>query len=340
MNKFFEKSAEHYMHQSTYNYRERLVGFFVFFGFILLLFFIVISVRNQHLFEKRVTFYIDVDSSEGISQGSVVTALGSEVGLVSDLSLTRDRKIRVAIEVYEGKRELVRKDAKVIVNRLTNIGNALIEIESDSIDTARLPDGALIPVEETPSLNDLLMGLANLVQSADNNSLLSKFETILPKLERTIENAYKIIEQIATGHGTLGAAIFDQQVEQEMKIVVKSGAEILSEAEGIVSVVKQRLVEIEPLLADARHVAHDIRGVSKNLPDMVEELKQTIVLTRTALTLINEELQQIPGVTLDVKRTLTKTEGLVDSAQSTWPLSKDMQKPVLKQLIPPHPVYD
>ncbi len=340
MNKFFEKSAEHYMHQSTYNYRERLVGFFVFFGFILLLFFIVISVRNQHLFEKRVTFYIDVDSSEGISQGSVVTALGSEVGTVSDLSLTKDRKIRVAIEVYEGKHELVRKDAKVIVNRLTNIGNALIEIESESIDAARLPDGALIPVEETPSLNDLLMGLANLVQSADNNSLLSKFETILPKLERTIENAYKIIEQIATGHGTLGAAIFDQQVEQEMKIVVKSGAEILSEAEGIVSVAKQRLVEIEPLLADARHVAHDIRGVSKNLPDMVEELKQTIVLTRTALTLINEELQQIPGVALDAKRTLTKTEGLVDSAQSTWPLSKDMQKPVSKQLIPPHPIYD
>ena len=178
------------MHQNTYNYRERLVGFFVFFGFILLLFFIVVSVRNEHLFEKRVTFYIDVDSSEGISQGSVVTALGTEVGIVSDLSLTKGRKIRVAIEVYEGQRELVRKDAKVIVNRLTNIGNALIEIESDSIDAPMLADGALIPVEETPSLNDLLMGIANLIQSADKNSLFAKFETILPKLERTIENAY------------------------------------------------------------------------------------------------------------------------------------------------------
>lgn len=328
------------MHQSTYNYRERLVGFFVFFGFILLLFFIVVSVRNQHLFEKRVTFYIDVNSSEGISQGSVVTALGTEVGIVSDLSLTKERKIRVAIEVYEGQHKLLRTDARVIVNRLTNIGNALIEIESDSIDAPMLADGALIPVEETPSLNDLLIGLANLIDSADNYSLFAKFETILPKLERTIENAYKIIEQIATGHGTLGAAIFDQQVEQEMKIVVTSGANILSEAEGIISVAKQRLVEIEPLLADARHVAHDIRGVSKSLPDMVEDLKQTISLTRTALTLINEELQQIPGVALDAKRTLTKTEGLVDSVQSTWPLSTDIQKPVSKQLIPPHPVYD
>ena len=340
MNKYSDKSAEHYIQQNTYNYRERLVGFFVFFGFILLLFFIVISVKNQHIFEKRVTFYIDVDSSEGISQGSVVTALGAEVGRVSDLSLTKGRKIRVAIEVYEGQRELLRQDAKVIVNRLTNIGNALIEIESDSIDAPMLADGALIPVEETPSLNDLLMGLANIIQSADNNSLLSKFETILPKLERTVENAYKIIEQIATGHGTLGAAIFDQQVEQDLKIVVKSGAEILSEAEGIISVAKQRLVELEPFLADAKDVAHDIRGVSKNLPDIVEELKQTIILTRAALTLIHEELQQIPGVALDAKRTLTKTEGLVDSAQSIWPLSTDIQKPVSKQLIPPHPIYD
>ena len=304
------------------------------------MFFIVISVKNQHFFEERVTFYIDVDSSEGISQGSVVTALGSEVGLVSDLSLTKGRKIRVAIDVYEGQRELIRKDAKVIVNRLTNIGNALIEIESDSIDAPLLPDGALIPVEETPSLNDLLMGIANIIQSADNNSLFSKFEVMLPKLERTVENAYKIIDQIATGHGTLGAAIFDQEVEQDLRIVVKSGAEILSEAEGIISIAKKRLIEIEPILVDARHVTHDIRGASKSFPEMVEELKQAISLTRTALTLITEELQQIPGVGLDAKRTLTKTEGLVDSAQSTWPLSSTIQKPVSKQLIPPHPIYD
>ena len=335
-----EHNTGHYIHQVTYSYRERLVGLFVISAFILFLFFIVISVKNQHFFEKRVTFYIDVDSSEGISQGSVVTALGSEVGLVSDLSLTKGRKIRVAIDVYEGQRELIRKDAKVIVNRLTNIGNALIEIESDSIDAPLLPDGALIPVEETPSLNDLLMGIANIIQSADNNSLFSKFEVMLPKLERTVENAYKIIDQIATGHGTLGAAIFDQEVEQDLRIVVKSGAEILSEAEGIISIAKKRLIEIEPILVDARHVTHDIRGASKSFPEMVEELKQAISLTRTALTLITEELQQIPGVGLDAKRTLTKTEGLVDSAQSTWPLSSTIQKPVSKQLIPPHPIYD
>ena len=340
MNTNTENSTGHHIHQVTYNYRERVIGLFVFSAFILFLFFIVISVQNQHFFEKRVTFFIDVNSSEGISQGSVVTALGTEVGMVSNLRLVKGHKIRVAIEVYEGQRELVRNDARVIVNRLTNIGNALIEIDSDSIDAPILPDGALIPVEETPSLNDLLMGIANIIQSADNNSLFSKFETMLPKLERTIENAYKIIEQIATGHGTLGAAIFDQEVEKEMRVVVTSGAEILSEAEGIISVVKKRLIEIEPILADAKHVTHDIRGVSKSLPEMVEELKQAIVLTRTALTLINEELQQIPGVGLDAKRTLTKTEGLVDSAQSTWPLSSTIQKPVSKQLIPPHPIYD
>jgi hypothetical protein len=58
------------------------------------------------------------------------------------------------------------------------------------------------------------------------------------------------------------------------------------------------------------------------------------------LTLINEELQQIPGVALDAKRTLTKTEGLVDSAQNTWPLSTTIQKPVSNQLIPPHAIHD
>ena len=78
---------------------------------------------------------------------------------------------------------------------------------------------------------------------------------MLPKLELTIENAHKIIAQIATGHGVLGAAVFDTKVETELKTVVTSGAEILQEAEGIVSLTKQRLVQVEPLLNNAQYIS-------------------------------------------------------------------------------------
>ena len=334
------KNTGHYIHKITYNYRERVVGFFVFSAFILFSALIVISGKSQHLFENRVTFYMDVESSEGISQGSIVTALGADVGTVTALNYGQEQKIRVTIEVYEGQRTLIRTGAKATVNRLANISHALIEIESDSVDASMLADGSVIPVEETPSLNDLLLAIANIIQSADNNDLFSKFETMLPKLELTIENAYKIITQIASGHGVLGAAVFDQKVEKELKIVVTSGAEILSEAEGIITIAKQRLIQLEPLITEAHKVAHDVQGATQNLPAMVIELNKIIEQANIALVLINEELQQIPGVALDAKRTLTKTEGLVDSVQSTWPLSTDIQKPVSKQLIAPHPIYD
>ena len=334
------KSTGHYIHRISYNHRERMVGLFVFSALVLFSALIVVSGKTQHLFEKRVTFYIEVDSSEGISHGSVVNVLGAEVGHVSDLSLMQGRKIRVAIEVYKNRHNLIRADAKAIVNRLASINNALIEIESDSLDAPVLPDGATIPVEETPSLNDLLLGIASIIQSADNNDLLSKFEAILPKLEQTVENADKIIAQIATGQGTLGAAVFDQKVEQDLRTVVKSGAEILTEAEGIISVAKQRLVEIEPVLLDAARVAHDMHGVTQSLPDMVAELKKTIVLTNKALTLLNDELLHLPGVALEARRTLTRADSLLESAQNTWPLSVNIQQPVSTQLIPPHPIHD
>lgn len=340
MNKDPETASGHYIHQVSYSYRERMVGFFVFSGLILLLLFIVISVKNQHLFERRVMFYIELDSSEGINRGSLVTVLGAEAGRVSGLSLAQDQKIRVAIEVYEGQHGLIRQGAKVIVNRLTNIGNALIEIRSDSIDAPMLADGTTLPVEETPSLNDLLLGLANIVRSADSNNLLSKFELILPKVEQTLENVHEIIAQIASGHGTLGAAVFDQKVEHELKAVVQSGAEILTEAEGIVSVAKQRLVEIGPVLTDVKHVTHDLRGATQSLPDMVLELNEIIIQANIAMTLINQELGQIPGVAVDARKTLTKADRLIDSVQNTWPLSNKIQQPVPKQLIPPHPIHD
>ncbi len=340
MNKDPVNNTGHYIHRMTYNYRERVVGLFVFSAFVLFLALIAISGKSQHLFEQRVTFYIDVDSGEGISQGNVVKALGTEIGTVSNLSLTQDRKIRIAIEVYKGQRTLIRTDTIAVVNRLSSIGNAMIEIKSGSIDAPELPDGAIISVEETPSLNELLLSMANIIQTADNKSLLTKFENILPKLEQTIENVHKIITQIATGHGTLGAAIFDQKVEQEMKTVVTSGSKILSNAEGIISIAKQRLDQIEPLLDDATYIAHDLRGVSQNLPKTFDELNKIILQVETALTLINEELHNMPGIALDAKKAVTKADRLLNAVQNTWPLSTNDQKPTSKQLIPTHPDHE
>ncbi len=333
-------SPETHLHTVSYHKRERMVGLFLFSGFLLFIFFILLSVKNQHLFEQRVTYYIEVNSSEGISPGNVVTALGTEVGQVAALNLAAEQKIRVSIEVYEGKRKFIRAGASAIVNRLTNIGNALIEIRSDSIDAPVLAAETLIPVEETPSLNDLLLGLANLVQSADNNNLLSKFEQMLPKLEKTLENVHQIITQIASGQGVLGAAIFDQQVEKELKVVVKSGAEILSEAEGIVSIAKKRLQQLEPVLEDGRYITDDLRKSSQNLPAMISEINAIMQQLKTALNLINAELTDIPGVAMDARTTLHKTNRLLDSVQNTWPLSSQNDKPKARRLIPPHANYE
>lgn len=334
------KTTGHYIHQITYNHRERVVGFFVFSAFILFSALIIMSGKSQHFFEKRVTFYIDVNSSEGINEGSIVKTLGTEVGKVSALNHVQGRKIRVTIEVYEGQHKLIRAGARARVNRLASLSDALIEIESDSGEAPMLADGSTIPVEETPSLNDLLLSMANIIKSADNNKLLSKFETILPKLELTADNAHKIIAQIASGDGTLGAAVFDQKVEKNLKTVVKSGAEILSEAEGIISVAKQRLNQLEPILIDVKYVTHDMRGATQSIPEMVAELKAIISQANKALTLINGELELIPGTALDAKRSLTKTDRLLESVQNTWPLSSNVQESVSKQLIPPHPIHE
>ncbi len=335
-----EKTTGHYIHNITYNHRERVVGLFVFSAFILFSALIIISGKSQHLFEKRVTFYLNVNSSEGLSEGSIVKTLGTEVGKVVALNHTQHYKIRITIEIYEGRHELIKTDARAIVNRLAGISDVLIEIESDSMDAAALGEGSTIPVEETPSLNDLILSIASLIQSADNNNLFAKFETILPKLETTVDNVQKIIAQIATGHGTLGAAVFDQKVEKNLKTVVKSGAEILSEAEGIISVAKQRLIQLEPVLLDAKYVTQDLREVSKRLPEMVSQLNDIILQANNAMALINGELIQIPGTAIDVKRALSKTDQLLDSAQNIWPLSSNIEEPVSKQLISPHAIHE
>ncbi len=336
MNTHVKNGKEDYIHQVSYTHQERMVGLFIFSSFITILFFIIVSVKNEHLFEQRITYYINVDSSEGISQGTTVKALGAEIGRVSSLSHYNDGKIRVAIEIYEKEQAFINEGVIIVVNRLSNIGSALIEIKSNSDKTSLLAAGSTIPVYETVSLNDLLLSMANLIQGVDKNKLLSKFDIILPKLEQTIVNIHTIINQISSGHGTIGAAVFDENVENNLKIVVKSGAKILSEAQGIITIAKQRLTQIEPVLKNADFLLNDMRKASQSLPVLVQELHEIIVQVNVALTLINEELTEIPGTTRDVKRTLSKTDNLLDSVQKIWPLSDDANKSSQQLLIPAH----
>lgn len=332
-------SSTHYIHRVSYNRRERMVGLFVFSALVLFAALLVISGKSQHLFEQRVTFYLDVDSGEGISQGSVIKLLGTEIGTVADLSLKKGGKVHVTLELYKSQQTLVRQDAKAIINRLVTIGSAQIEIDPGSIDTPMLEDGATLPVEETPSLNDLVLGIARIIQSADQG-LLAKIESILPELRQTVDNVQKIITQIATGQGTLGAAIFDNKVEQDLRIVIQSGAEILTEASSIVGVAEQRLVELKPILSDANDVMQNVEKVTENLPDIVAELKKTIALTNTALALVNAELQHIPGVALDARRTLNGAGQLLEGVQTSWPLSTIIPKQDTHSLIPVRPNDD
>jgi len=326
--------------QVEYSHHERLVGLFVFSAFILFLFFVIVSVKNQHLFEKKVTFYIDVKNVEGINSGGLVKLLGAEVGTVSGLNIVHGRKIRVSLAIYEKQRSLIRTDAQVVINRLANIGNALIEIKSEALDAPILPDGAVIPVQEPPSLNDVLFGIARIIQSADDKALFSTFGDILPKLKGSIDSIEKILQQVAKGKGTLGAAVFDPQVEGELKVIVSSGAQILNQAESLLRVAEQSLVTIQPALNDANGVVGNVRLVSDHLPELVSTLKQTIQLMNEALLLINHELQDIPGISTEARVTLQRANQILQRLQTLWPIANQTDLQTDQPLITPHIDHD
>ena len=48
----------------------------------------------------------------------------------------------------------------------------------------------------------------------------------------------------------------------------------------------------------------------------------------------------MPGVALDARRALDRTDQSLKNVQQTWPLSTKIQEPASSQVIPPHPVHD
>jgi len=316
----------HYIHRLSQKARERLVGIFVLTALAILVTLLFANSRTTHFFEKKVYYKAYLNNAQGISTESVVYLSGIEVGRVNAIDISEDHRIRLTLFIYERYQDLLRTDSRASVSKLSMLGKAAIEIRAGSPQQPLLKTGAELPIDEPLSIDQLIASFTPVVKKmekiVDNTSEITSainpedVKVMSRDLAVTAKNLRAITEQVASGKGAVGSALYDRTMAQQVKRSASSLEATLAKAD-------QRMAEMEPLM--------------KNVNGLMVESRNLVGQMNTAMASVNVELQQLPELMNRMQTLLDETNRTLDGMQNIWPLSSALPEQSSQTLIEAQP---
>lgn len=300
------------------------MGTFVLAAFAVIFGLFFINSKTAHFLADRVTYHAFLSNAEGISTETTVRVSGIEVGRVTNIDISRDNRIHVTIEVFERFQNLIRTDSQAAIGKLSVLGKSTIEIKAGSTAQPVLADGATLHVEEPLSMDQLMAQLTPVMlavkESVEKMALV--VQTIEPEqMGETFEslnvaaaNLRSITDQIASGRGAVGTAIYDRQFQADIRRTVTT-------LEASLSKTNARLAQLEPLIQNMTAISSNTRRAAENLPQLVEESKQLVLQMNAAMATLNVEMQRFPELMTRMRMLMEQTDRTLEGLTQTWPFS-------------------
>lgn len=321
----------------AYSVHERLAGVFVIVAVLLLIGAIAFSSQVAFLLADTFRLHLEVETAEGVSTDSVVKYAGIEIGKVTDIELTPERRISLTLEIREEYHDLVRKDSTAVLNRLAILGDVTIDITRGDPQLPMLEDGALIPVTETPTFDTLISRLApavdDIVTTTDQVSAI--VEAIEPEsvaqiaddLRVAIGDVRKLTGRIGDGEGTVGRLFNDEQLAADATASVAQLTDVLKLTEA-------RLRELQPVLENAAARTAEMEALLAETTALVDTLDGAVESFNA------DQHGAISGVLLEARSALDEAEKTLEAIRSTWPFSSNAPEERPVETLPPQPPAD
>ncbi|MBU0484525.1 MAG: MCE family protein [Proteobacteria bacterium] len=304
-----EKKSTHYIHRTSYRFHEQLVGLFVFTAVGILLIMVFGQIKSQNIFEEYFVIYGQLNSAEGLSTESKILVSGLEVGQVAKIEFTESNDILLTMNINRRYHRLLREDSKIKVRGLSYIiGKSVIELTAGSPTLKKIPEGAILEIEDPISIeqvtaeatktiktiNNVINKFAELMNVLDPN----KVKTSLDSIQEMTLNLKEISQGMKSTDGPFGALVYDQKTTENFK----DGFDKLR-------------VSIE------------------NIKTITDGFKQTAEELDLAVSKLNSNLDRVPLMLDNVSEVVSEAGVTIKATQRVWPISSSIKEKKAPQIM-------
>jgi phospholipid/cholesterol/gamma-HCH transport system substrate-binding protein len=279
----------HYIHRTSYNFQEKLVGAFVLGAAALILLLLFSLLRQQNMFEESFEVYGVLKSAEGLAKETPIKISGVEVGHVSRVEITENNDIKITLRIFERYHSLLRTDSEIITGLIgaTFFGKSNIEITAGSPDKPLLGNGGYLKVQKSSSVGDVI---------AEAKLALNKINTIIDDVYVIIDNVHP--ESISNTLLSLQQA--SKNIEQ-LTVQINSSQGPLN-----------TIINDETLKKNLQNAGTNLQDATQNFESFSNKL--------------DYDANQIPLIMQKIQSAADETNTTIQATQRIWPISSAIEK--------------
>ncbi len=303
-----------------YSTMERMTGAFILLTLIVFLFTVAVVGRGKNWFRKHVVYYTTFEEGYNLVSGSRVKLLGTDIGSVTDVLLTKSNKVKVRVKVLAEYASRIRANSVATVESPTVIGSEYINIRPGTSKAAVIPPEGLIPTKEKKKFTEYLEEYEIGAKLEHFGKILEDLAQITDQLKDpkgpffgTFSNLQQITGTVEAGEGSLGRLIKSDELYEHMDTFV---ATLQETADYLV----RAGVNIEK---GSEH----LEKATREAPEMVDKTQELLDRLLKVQVILEKVMTEVPEISAQAREGMQEVNRILDSVKENFLIRPNLPPP-------------
>jgi phospholipid/cholesterol/gamma-HCH transport system substrate-binding protein len=299
---------------------ERMTGAFILLTLIVFLFTVAVVGRGKNWFRKHVVYYTAFEEGYNLVSGSRVKLLGTDIGSVTAVLLTKSNKVKVRVKVLAEYASRIRANSVATVESPTVIGSEYINIRPGTSKAAVIPPEGLIPTKEKKKFTEYLEEYEIGAKLEHFGKILEDLAQITDQLKDpkgpffgTFSNLQQITGTVEAGEGSLGRLIKSDELYEHMDTFV---ATLQETADYLV----RAGVNIEK---GSEH----LEKATREAPEMVDKTQELLDRLLKVQVILEKVMMEVPEISAQAREGMQEVNRILDSVKENFLIRPNLPPP-------------
>jgi phospholipid/cholesterol/gamma-HCH transport system substrate-binding protein len=299
---------------------ERMTGAFILLTLIVFLFTVAVVGRGKNWFRKHIVYYTTFEEGYNLVSGSRVKLLGTDIGSVTDVLLTKDNKVKVKVRVLAEYGSRIRANSVATVESPTVIGSEYINIRPGTSKAAVIPPEGLIPTKEKKKFTEYLEQYEIGEKLEHIGKILEDLAQITGQLRDphgpffgTLANLQQVTGTVEAGEGSLGRLVKSDELYEHMDTFVSTLQET---ADYLV----RAGVNIEK---GSEH----LEKATREGPEMIDKTQELLDRLLKVTLILEKVMTEVPEISAQAREGMQEVNRILDSVKENFLIRPHLPPP-------------
>jgi phospholipid/cholesterol/gamma-HCH transport system substrate-binding protein len=299
---------------------ERMTGAFILLTLIVFLFTVAVVGRGKNWFRKQIFYYTIFEEGYNLVSGSRVKLLGTDIGSVTDVLLTKDNKVKVRVKVLAEYASRIRDNSVATVESPTVIGSEYINIRPGTSKAAVIPPEGQIPTKEKKKFTEYLEQYEIGAKLEHIGKILEDLAQITDQLKDpkgpffgAFGNLQQITGTVEAGEGSLGRLVKSDELYEHMDTFV---ATLQETADYLV----RAGVNIEK---GSEH----LEKATREAPEMADKTQELLDRLLKVQVILEKVMTEVPEISAQAREGMQEVNRILDSVKENFLIRPNLPPP-------------